>query len=229
MNRLAMTEQTDETSMKHEDGEEYGDGAVRGTSDATGTSNRTFSAGTPLPSRFKTPAGSVRVNRQQVGYSPASKLLINPFPSEPFEQISRVVHGVKELDKRIRSVEKLNKSSKRQNKDATQKMYEILQTNSDKRDTVENELRRLNRKISDLHSKLNATVSQSVQSQEESARRTAAQADDSLSRSLRQLASWSIYALPLGLLALMCLLLAMAVNRLQGSAPESVYSYATPT
>lgn len=38
-------------------------------------------------------------------YSPASKLTLRPVPSSTFQQLSRVVNGVKDLERRIESIE----------------------------------------------------------------------------------------------------------------------------
>ena len=66
-----------------------------------------------LGTKFESPrkVDERKKKKEKIGYSPASKLLVSPFSREPFHQLSKLMNGVRDLEKRLISIEEQSKAA----------------------------------------------------------------------------------------------------------------------
>lgn len=91
-------------------------------------------------------------HKEKVGYSPASKLIVPPISTEPFHQLSRLVNGVKDLERRMRTMERLGQEDR--------SVDEVMATHINShqlesaRKKLAEEVQAVEKKLSEMHSKL---------------------------------------------------------------------------
>ena len=105
-------------------------------------------------SRTRPLHGNNTLLSEKVGYSPASKLIVPPISSEPFQQLSNVVSGVRDLDRRMKLIEVMSQGGKNlpaSNDDAVGALQQLSDRESKK---LEAEVEELERKVHTLNTKL---------------------------------------------------------------------------
>ena len=92
------------------------------------------------------------LQKERVGYSPASKLIVPPISSVPFQQLSKVVNGVKDLERRMLSIERLGQEG-RSIDDVMSSHLTSQQMEADRK-RLETEVKLIQRKLSDISSEI---------------------------------------------------------------------------
>jgi hypothetical protein len=108
------------------------------------------SLGTKFESPRKTDS---QVKKMKIGYSPASKLIVSPFPREPFQQISKLVNGVRDLEKRLISMEQSKAEKAAKEKEESKRLEESKQSAAREK-KMEAEVLRLECQLKELSSRL---------------------------------------------------------------------------
>ncbi|QDZ22038.1 hypothetical protein A3770_06p45560 [Chloropicon primus] len=154
------------------------------------------------------------LQKERVGYSPASKLIVPPISSAPFQQLSKVVNGVKDLERRVLSIERLGQEGR--SIDAVMNSHLTLQQMEADRKRLETEVKLIQRKLSDISSKMltgGAAPTIHVAREKQAG---------GLARNLVKLAGMTA-------LNLLLLVAAIAVAALLTNCRENSFAYETPT